>query len=232
MTNPTKATNETLSPPAVSAARAGASKPPKVKPPKLIRTSERLQWDRRLRELKQFKATHGHCRVPTSFKSLHSWLKVQRNKTLNPRSHKCLADPIERNRRNVALTAVLETDVTRWKNSYSKTSWEDRLSELKEFKTTHGHARVPFSDGGLYRWILRQSNLSLNASSVHCIQNTTERERRTKDLQEVLGVTLEEWRRTRLEESRRAGEKVDERNLQLLSKASSGLCNDNEANAR
>lgn len=145
-------------------------------------------WETRLQELKEFKAEHGHCKVPRKLGSLllHRWLYEQRTRLNRVFPKHNWRMPQQREK----LEAVLETNLDQWGEQHSPKPWDRRLEELKEFKEKHGHCQVPQFDESLqalYNWLYRQRHMSLNPESPHCIRNEFERKRRRKALESVLG---------------------------------------------
>jgi hypothetical protein len=93
-------------------------------------------------KLAEFKKRHGHCVVPRSWGELGKWVFHQRERIafLPPRKRKLLDD--------------LGFDWTPL-----DTVWNQRLSELKEFKKRFGHSRVPENwseNPRLAHWVAHQ----------------------------------------------------------------------------
>jgi hypothetical protein len=103
-------------------------------------SSQARLWQKRFDELARFHRKHGHCNVPHNWAespALSKWVKRQRYqcKLKNEGKHSTLTDE----RKN-----TLEKLGFAW-NSRHKAMWEQRLSELLEFKQLHGHCNVPSS---------------------------------------------------------------------------------------
>ena len=110
-------------------------------------------WSTKFGLLIEFKAEHGHCRVPRQYKhnvSLGRWVKMQRHqfKLRNEGSQSSLTP--ER-------IAALEKVGFVWEPHAS--IWEERLEELRDFRKATGHANVPSNDhenSQLAAWVKRQ----------------------------------------------------------------------------
>jgi len=94
-----------------------------------------VSWDERLKQLKQYRQVNGHCRVPQRYKvnpQLGNWVRDQRqfykkNKLL-PQQIKSLE--------GIGFKWVLE-------KQENNVSWDERFSQLKQYKEQNGHCRVP-----------------------------------------------------------------------------------------
>lgn len=104
-----------------------------------------LSWDERFGELVRFKEEHGHCEVPRYYRSnqkLGAWVSTQREayekKLLMPKRYKKLA--------SLGFNWCL------------KNSWEERFSELTDFKKEYGHCDVPYNyvNKNLASWVANQ----------------------------------------------------------------------------
>ena len=87
------------------------------------------RWREKFEELRSFVETNGHTRVPSGDTKLHRWLHEQRRSFAKGK----LREP--RRRRLEGLGVDLKSE--------SRMSWEDRVEELKEFRSEHGHCNVP-----------------------------------------------------------------------------------------
>lgn len=152
----------------------------------------RPSWDQRLQELREFKAVHGHCNVPSSRTSLYVWLKNQHSIYLNPDSRGCIKDVPLRDRRTQALEEVLGTPLVGCRYKRVKT-WDQHLKDFKQFKAENGHCRVPKSMGSLHTWLRHQRNTFLNPKSSQCLRDEARLRSRTKELEAVLGTDLDTW---------------------------------------
>src|SRR5206468_2885002 len=104
-------------------------------------------WEEWFRKLEQFKEIHGHCKVsrndPKSAEFAF-WINAQR---MDRRTGKLSSERIRR-LSELGISWDARTDL-----------WEQRLSELIEFKKKHGHCLVPSSDPDyreLFGWVSTQ----------------------------------------------------------------------------
>jgi superfamily II DNA or RNA helicase len=104
-------------------------------------------WEQRFTELKEFKATHGHCNVPYDWPDnpeLRTWVGEQRKKKKRNQLRE------ERIYRLEQLGFVWDT---------LDAAWEEKFSELKVFKDIKGHCKVPkrwTENPQLGRWVINQ----------------------------------------------------------------------------
>ena len=106
-----------------------------------------LQWESRLRELKEFKEKHGHCNVHNLYPGgLGCWARKQR-----------YAGKEGSQRLDAGQIQKLEELGFQWRIITKSARWEERLQELKNFKEKHGHCDVPSAHpGGLGGWVRDQ----------------------------------------------------------------------------
>lgn len=110
-------------------------------------------WELRFAELVKFQVANGHCRVPGGWPpspNLASWVKDQRTKA-------------RRGSLGADMKARLEDLGLDW-NPREKlaTQWEDRFAQLAEFRSQHGHCKVPVESKthpALGRWLKTQRRL-------------------------------------------------------------------------
>lgn len=107
-------------------------------------------WELRFAELVKFQITHGHCRAPKGWPPsphLASWIKVQRAEA---RRGNLTAD----------MKARLDSLGFDWNpKDELKTKWDERFAQLVEFRSRHGHTRVPVgckTHPALGRWVKKQ----------------------------------------------------------------------------
>ncbi|KAL3938581.1 MAG: hypothetical protein SGBAC_006541 [Bacillariaceae sp.] len=102
-----------------------------------FRTYQTDAWDNRLEALLKFRALEGHCSIPHSYPedpALARWVKRQRyqyklrteGKTSTMTAHR---------------VKVLEEIGFVWDSHLA--AWEERLSDLRKYKTEHGNCEVP-----------------------------------------------------------------------------------------
>lgn len=108
-----------------------------------------VAWQTRYRELEDFKATHGHCRVPANYPGgLGIWVRNQRRYYRQSK-----ASPLSPTRRK-----ALEKLGFTWYTPHSS-RWQQRYQQLQEFFDRHGHSNVPedYSENfQLGQWCMNQ----------------------------------------------------------------------------
>mmetsp|Transcript_41412 Transcript_41412/g.81152 ORF Transcript_41412/g.81152 Transcript_41412/m.81152 type:complete len:461 (+) Transcript_41412:86-1468(+) len=121
-----------------------------------------ISWEERLEQLREFKRTHGHLRVPHSDPVLGAWIKSQRSGYAHYLEGK-------KDRRGMNESRVQQLTELGFIFRVGKSvgpvdkskikSWQGRFEELVEFKTKYGHTRVPhkyIDKPMLARWVLGQ----------------------------------------------------------------------------
>jgi hypothetical protein len=110
-------------------------------------------WEHRLHDLAAYHKIHGHCNVPPSYKEntkLSEWVIKQRSTYKLRREEK--TSPI-------TILRIQELDNLGFEWVRVSTAWEDRLSELADFRTIHGHSNVPrkhSENSKLANWVKKQ----------------------------------------------------------------------------
>jgi hypothetical protein len=113
----------------------------------------RASWEYRLSELADYRRIHGHCSVPerySEYPKLGTWVVTQKKNYRLYRQGK--ASPI-----TALRIHALESVGFEWGSRSA--AWEDRLSELADFRRIHGHCNVPrFYSGNtkLGNWVNKQ----------------------------------------------------------------------------
>jgi hypothetical protein len=130
-----------------------SQKPSTSKPP----SRRASRWEDRFSELADYSKIQGHCNVPLRYSDntkLASWVKKQRS---NYRLHiKGKASPMTTFR-----TQELESLGFEWEWDSRGTAWENRLSELADYRKIHGNCNVPriYSENSkLATWVATQKN--------------------------------------------------------------------------
>ena len=93
-------------------------------------------WEKRFRELEEYKAKHGDCNVPSKYPSLGNWVRRQRvnyNDDAIPESRLLRLEKIG-------------FDFRDQKQIMDRKLWEKRFRELAEYKRRNGHCHVPRSN--------------------------------------------------------------------------------------
>jgi Helicase associated domain len=141
--------------------------------------SHQQAWEKQFHRLQAFKTVFSHVNIPHGEKchaSLYAWVKKQRlfwRQTLRGENPTCplSQDDIAR-LESVGLTAGEETSKKGTSNSSNNNSsskwhpshqqaWLEKYYQLEQFKHTHGHLQVPFSnalDASLYSWLVMQKS--------------------------------------------------------------------------
>jgi hypothetical protein len=94
-------------------------------------------WADRLSELAEYHKIHGHCNVPMRYKEnskLAKWVSTQRSQYMLHRKGKPSSMTLSR-------IQILESLDFEWERFGGP--WDDRLSELADYRKVHGHCKVP-----------------------------------------------------------------------------------------
>jgi len=126
-------------------------------------------WDDKFERLEQFRRTNGHCNVPVfnydKDPKLSRWCNNQKWKnnkgTLRP-DRKAKLQSIgflsATKKKKTTAPKVNPAEVLKWR---VQQQWNASLTRLVEFRTTHGHWRVPAAyekDTSLAQWVQNQRN--------------------------------------------------------------------------
>lgn len=113
-----------------------------------------FRWNEKLQQLRDYAEENGGtCNVPQSYGELGDWCETQREQYV-----------LKRNGKSTFLTHEREKALTKlgftWRRgeqvrSRREENWNRKLKELKKYKATHGHCRVPRSHE-LANWVNRQ----------------------------------------------------------------------------
>jgi hypothetical protein len=94
-------------------------------------------WEDRLSELADFRKIHGHCNAPQKYSEntkLGKWVGTRRD---DYRLHvKGKTSPL-------SIFRINGLDGLGFNWDYPGATWEDRLSELVDYRKIHGHCNVP-----------------------------------------------------------------------------------------
>jgi hypothetical protein len=94
-------------------------------------------WEGRLSELADYCKIHGHCNVPRNYienTKLANWVGTQR---------KDYKSQLEGKTSSMTLSRIQELETLGFVWDCSDAPWEDRLSELANYRKIHGHCNVP-----------------------------------------------------------------------------------------
>ena len=112
-------------------------------------------WRTRYEELKQFKATNGHCNVPRDYsvnnKELGTWVHKQRT------DYRLQQEGKQSSQMTSERVTLLEEIGFVW--NLQESAWMARYEELEEYQQSHGHCNVPQDytpSPKLGRWVRRQ----------------------------------------------------------------------------
>eukprot|EP00980_Cylindrotheca_fusiformis_P003752 scaffold833_cov92-Cylindrotheca_fusiformis.AAC.6 len=153
-----------------------------------IREADKVPWDLRISELKQYIELHGDCNVPYHYsknKALGKWVSRQREfykfKLAGLRSS--LTDERVKELEDIGFA---------WKvrDRTDYVPWEQRIKELKAYKEKHGDCNVPkeyAQNKNLGKWMDQQKTFYSLKKSGQPSPLTTER---MKEL-EAIGLSLE-----------------------------------------
>jgi hypothetical protein len=110
-------------------------------------------WEERLVELDDYRKIHGHCDVTKSYagnSKLFHWVATQRKQyTLYLKGRASC----------ITLSRIQDLESLGFESDCSGVTWEDRLSELADFREIHGHCNVTKSYAGnskLFHWVATQ----------------------------------------------------------------------------
>ena len=112
-------------------------------------------WDNWLKQLKSYKDQYGDVDVPLKYKpNLALGAFVNRQRTEYRKLKQGLQSSLTANR-----IKDLNSMGFKWSIRVSRTPWEQRLNELKNFKAEYGHTNVPSTyppNQPLAYWIFKQ----------------------------------------------------------------------------
>jgi hypothetical protein len=110
-------------------------------------------WEDRLSELADYRKIHGHCNVPqlcSENSNLGTWVMNQRTQY---RLH------LEGKTSSITPSRIQELESLGFEWGVCDTAWEDRLSELADYRKIHGHCNVPqlcSENAQLGTWVMNQ----------------------------------------------------------------------------
>jgi hypothetical protein len=110
-------------------------------------------WKGRMSELADYSKIHGHCNVPHNYSEnakLGKWAAAQRYQHKLHREGKPST---------MTLLRIQELESLGFEWGYCVTAWEDRLSELTDYRKIHGHCNVRkmySEDTKLGKWVKTQ----------------------------------------------------------------------------
>jgi hypothetical protein len=116
-----------------------------------------VTWEERLSELAEYRKIHGHCNVPRNYSKniqLANWVRKQKQ-----RSRYGLQQVGKTSSMTFSRIQELESLGFEWVRYGATASWEDRLSELADYRKINGHCNVPqiYSENTkLGKWVKEQ----------------------------------------------------------------------------
>ncbi|KAL7547134.1 hypothetical protein ACHAWF_010453 [Thalassiosira exigua] len=102
------------------------------------------KWKKRYRELVEFEAANGHCKVPRA-NGLGEWVSSQRKE-------KKKYDEGKKSSLTAERVEKLESIGFQW----ALANWNTMIGRLAHYRETNGHINVPLKDGPLGRWVSSQ----------------------------------------------------------------------------
>lgn len=148
-------------------------------------------WNKRYKELRAYKASHGDCRVPSTYqenKPLAYWVKTMRSEFKKQQKGESSSLTIEKIEKLNDLG--FDWELRAGRKNRKMVPWHVHIKELKEFKKVHGHCRVPMSyqaNRPLANWV---SNTRYQYGKLQKGENSSLTEERIAEL-EKLGF---EWK--------------------------------------
>ena len=137
--------------------------PPDDEPSKKRPALNRVSWEERIEQLKEYTAKHGDLLIPIRYKPSNLGKFVHNTREQYKLYHK---QTPEGYKKKCSLTAARIEQLNElgfaWTTERSKRQnddWRRRLDQLKEFKRKHGHCLVPHGypeDPSFAEWIHRQ----------------------------------------------------------------------------
>jgi hypothetical protein len=112
-------------------------------------------WEDRLSELANYRKVHGHCNVPQKYSQNAKLGACVTNQRSQYRLH--LKGKISMIK--LPRIKALESLGFEWRIRGANCTWEDRLSELADYRKVHGHCNVPrkYSENAkLATWVTHQ----------------------------------------------------------------------------
>jgi hypothetical protein len=112
-------------------------------------------WGDRLRELADYRKIQGHCNVPQKYSEnikLGRWVNTQR------KQYNWHLEGKTSSMTNFRIQALESLDFE-WTRYGGTATWEDRLSELADYRKVHGHCNVPYNyseNNKLGKWVSAQ----------------------------------------------------------------------------
>ena len=181
------------------------------------------RWSNCIEDLHEYQTKYGKFRVPRKSGPFGKWVHKQREYNRLNEQGRLTYLTAERKQMLDELGSYWGPEKTppkdRTKNQPNKCHeiiWSNRLKDLREFQTQHGHIRVPRKSGPLWRWVRNQRNCNRLNEEGQSTQLTTER----KELLDEMGFIWNPEHRAEEHKRERGGQ--DTRKRKRLSGESGG----------
>jgi len=119
-----------------------------------------LKWDDRLEQLKEYKAKHGHLKIPINDAMLGEFAGRQRSeytKFLEGKKDIGMNAMRVQELKDLGFVFLLGKRVPIERRMTKRKTWDERFQELIEFREEYGHTLVPqHSVCGLGEWVHQQ----------------------------------------------------------------------------
>ena len=116
-----------------------------------------LKWDDRIEQLNEFKAKHGHLKIPMNDPLLGEFASRQRTeytKYLEGNKNIGMNEDREKQLTDLGFVFLVGKRVPMERRMAKRRSWDERFLELTVFKEENGHTLVPqHADNGLGEWV-------------------------------------------------------------------------------
>jgi hypothetical protein len=110
-------------------------------------------WEERLSELADYRKINEHCNVPRKYSEntkLANWVNAQR---------KDYRLDLEGKTSRMTLSRIQKLESLGFEWDIRGTAWEERFSELNDYRKTHGHCNIPYNYSKniqLGKWVSKQ----------------------------------------------------------------------------
>jgi uncharacterized protein YutD len=115
--------------------------------------SRSTAWEDRLSELTDYRKINEHCNVPRKYSEntkLANWVNAQR---------KDYRLDLEGKTSRMTLSRIQKLESLGFEWDIRGTAWEERFSELNDYRKTHGHCNIPYNYSKniqLGKWVSKQ----------------------------------------------------------------------------
>jgi len=149
-------------------------------------SKKRIPWEERMRQLREYKQSHGHLRVPTTHPVLGSFVSQTRlsyHKYINGETAKGTMNE-DRLRDLTEIGFVFSVVQKKTDRNKGTIPWEERFNDLLRYKEAHGNLNVKQNDpSGLGHWVhTLRKNYKLLKEGKSGGSLTTERALRLNDI--------------------------------------------------